>query len=322
MTNPKVSVIIPNYNHAPYLRQRLDSIFNQTFQDFEVIILDDCSTDNSKEIIEEYRSKPQISHIVYNETNSGSPFKQWAKGFELAQGEFIWIAESDDWAEPTFLNESVDALQSHPNAVLVFCDSIWSYKDKDVKKTISTHNFSMSSLPFLKKYMVAVNSICNASGALFQKKNLNHISSSYQTYKGCGDWHFWIETCSLGNICYIAKPLNHFRQHEFSTTVKQRTSGTAFFELLRIFRFQKSKKMVSPYMKLCTPVISINYIKEHKRFFLNSPSTYKEIISEWKKEAFFFPLSKLIVSTIYYVWKTQKFIKEKSSKFIFKKNQV
>ena len=45
---PLVSVIVPNYNHAPYLRQRLDSIFNQTFQDFEVIILDDCSTDNCK----------------------------------------------------------------------------------------------------------------------------------------------------------------------------------------------------------------------------------------------------------------------------------
>ena len=54
---PQVSVIVPNYNHAPYLRQRLDSIFNQNFQDFEVIILDDCSTDNSKEIIEEYMQK-------------------------------------------------------------------------------------------------------------------------------------------------------------------------------------------------------------------------------------------------------------------------
>ena len=64
MTTPRVSVIVPNYNHAPYLRQRLDSIFNQTFQDFEVIILDDCSTDNSKEVIEEYRNRSQVSHVV------------------------------------------------------------------------------------------------------------------------------------------------------------------------------------------------------------------------------------------------------------------
>ena len=107
---PLVSVIVPNYNHAPFLRLRLDSIFNQTFQDFEVIILDDCSTDNSKEIIEEYRNRPQVSHVVYNETNSGSPFKQWAKGFDLAQGEYIWIAESDDWAELAFLEVFISVL--------------------------------------------------------------------------------------------------------------------------------------------------------------------------------------------------------------------
>ncbi|MBQ5610490.1 MAG: glycosyltransferase family 2 protein [Fibrobacteraceae bacterium] len=69
---PTISVIVPNYNHAPYLRQRLDSIFNQTFQDFEVIILDDCSTDNSKEIIEEYCNRVQVSYIVYNDVNCGS----------------------------------------------------------------------------------------------------------------------------------------------------------------------------------------------------------------------------------------------------------
>ena len=82
MTNtPLVSIIIPNYNHARYLKQRLESIFNQTYQNFEVIFLDDCSTDNSSDIIEQYKDNPHLSQIVVNETNSGSPFKQWNKGF-------------------------------------------------------------------------------------------------------------------------------------------------------------------------------------------------------------------------------------------------
>ena len=126
----KVSVIVPNYNHAPYLRQRLDSIFNQTYQDFEVIILDDYSTDNSREIIEEYRSRPQLSHIVYNETTSGSPFKQWAKGFDLAKGEYIWIAESDDWAEVNFLDELVSALDQDNSLALAFCENCWEFEEK------------------------------------------------------------------------------------------------------------------------------------------------------------------------------------------------
>ena len=103
---PQVSVIVPNYNHASYLRQRIESIINQTYQDFELIILDDCSTDHSKEIIESYRNHPRVNQIVYNTENSGSTFKQWNKGVELAEGECIWFAESDDWCEPVIRYEN------------------------------------------------------------------------------------------------------------------------------------------------------------------------------------------------------------------------
>src|SRR6187431_17527 len=99
MMLPKVSVIIPNYNHADFLMQRIVSILNQTYQDFELIILDDCSSDKSREIIEHYRTHPKVSHIVYNAENSGSTFKQWKLGLDYAKGDWIWIAESDDYCE-------------------------------------------------------------------------------------------------------------------------------------------------------------------------------------------------------------------------------
>ena len=118
-----VSVIIPNYNHAKYLDERIHSVLNQTYQDFEVIILDDCSTDNSLEIINKYKDNPHISQIIVNEQNSGSPFKQWKKGILLAKGEVIWIAESDDTCETTFLEKLLKTRQE-TNSVLVFCHSI------------------------------------------------------------------------------------------------------------------------------------------------------------------------------------------------------
>ena len=96
---PSVSVIIPNYNHARYLRERIDSVLNQRFQDYEIILLDDNSTDESPTIIQSYASAPHVTHIEINEQNSGSPFAQWDKGISLAAGEFIWIAESDDVAD-------------------------------------------------------------------------------------------------------------------------------------------------------------------------------------------------------------------------------
>ena len=69
-----VSVIIPNYCHAPYLRQRIDSVLAQSYPDFEVVLLDDCSTDGSREVIERYRNHPRIKQIVYNDRNGGSAF--------------------------------------------------------------------------------------------------------------------------------------------------------------------------------------------------------------------------------------------------------
>ena len=120
---PNVSVIVPNYNHARFLRQRLDSILAQSFQDFELILLDDCSTDDSRTILKEYARGPRV-RLELNEANSGSPFKQWNKGVRLAQGRYVWIAESDDYADTRFLERMVPVLEEHPIVQFVFCRSL------------------------------------------------------------------------------------------------------------------------------------------------------------------------------------------------------
>src|SRR6516225_7688773 len=99
---PSVSVIVPNYNHARYLRRRVDSIVDQTYQDFELILLDDCSTDGSREVLQSYADDPRV-RIEFNDENTGTPFKQWNRGVRMARGRYIWIAESDDYAGPRFL---------------------------------------------------------------------------------------------------------------------------------------------------------------------------------------------------------------------------
>ncbi|TAE04306.1 MAG: glycosyltransferase family 2 protein, partial [Bacteroidetes bacterium] len=91
MKNPLISVIVPNYNHAPYLLERIESILSQSFQDFELILLDDFSTDQSKEVLKKYQNHEKVSHLLLNEKNSGSTFKQWNKGISLAKGKYIWL---------------------------------------------------------------------------------------------------------------------------------------------------------------------------------------------------------------------------------------
>ena len=103
-----VTIIVPNYNHQAYLTLRLESIFSQTYSNFEVILLDDASTDDSASVLREFHQRyPQKSTLDINEENSGGVFHQWEKGLNLARGDIVWIAESDDWCTENFLETLV-----------------------------------------------------------------------------------------------------------------------------------------------------------------------------------------------------------------------
>ncbi len=230
-----VSVIIPNFNHAAYLKQRIDSVLNQTWQNFELIILDDCSTDNSKEIMEQYRNNIKISNIVYNTENSGSPFKQWDKGIGLANGEYIWIAESDDWCEPNFLQTVMEGLDKKDDTVFGYCQS---FCIDDEERIIFQSNYIKLDdycLPteYLERFLCFGNAVFNASMAVFKKVFYNKISEFYKSFKFAGDWVFWAELSRLGTIYINARPLNYFRKHRNDITGKMNSSGQNIIEELK-----------------------------------------------------------------------------------------
>ena len=128
--NPKkVSVIVPNYNYANFIIERIDSILMQTYPIYELVILDDCSPDNSVEVINEKIEKikqdyPNLKiQFIENEKNSGGcVFKQWKKGFDATSGDYIWIAEADDSAENDFVENLIKSFDD-PEVVLSYCES-------------------------------------------------------------------------------------------------------------------------------------------------------------------------------------------------------
>ena len=81
---PLVSVVVPNYNYKRYLNLRIQSILQQTYQNIELILLDDASTDGSEEVLSDYQDHAKVSHILLNEHNTGNPFKQWFKGMQYS----------------------------------------------------------------------------------------------------------------------------------------------------------------------------------------------------------------------------------------------
>jgi len=242
----KVSVIIPNYNHGCYLNQRIDSVLNQTYKDFEIIILDDCSPDNSREIIEEYRGYDKVSKIVFNATNSGSTFKQWQKGIDLANGEYIWIAESDDWCEPTLLETLMNGLLANVNVGVAFCQSCYYYETNKIKETTyypyyaNTENGRL----FIQRYMLNGNNVVNASMAVWKKELYNKIDLEFTQFKFCGDWLFWISLMQLSDVFVSGKVLNYFRNHSKDVSTKFYSTGNNIIENIELYGILRRRNII------------------------------------------------------------------------------
>lgn len=231
-----VSVIIPNYCHAPYLRQRIDSVLAQSYPDFEVVLLDDCSTDGSREVIERYRNHPRIKQIVYNDRNGGSAFAQWRKGFALTQGEYIWIAESDDYADPAFLERCVAELDADPACVLAH--TLSRTVDSEGRPFGKVRHAGrpvrrMDGRRFVLRHLLRRNELYNASMAVFRRSALP-AAGEYEGFRYAGDWYFWMLVALQGRVSTVFEPLNAFRRHDAATTTQGERTGGLYEEVLQI----------------------------------------------------------------------------------------
>lgn len=236
---PHVSVIVPNYNYSRYLRQRIDSILCQTYQDFELILLDDKSTDDSVSVLNTYSENPHVSHIVVNEKNSGGVFYQWERGLKLAKGDYIWIAEADDWAEPTFLEKCVGVLDGNQDAVL--CQTGSTIVDSEGNPTgrnwdrfgnSDSKVLTFGGKEFTRKFLRFSNILYNASGIVFRKSAIGDFPHEVKNYKAAGDWIFWLLLAQKGSVAIVKERLNNFRKHGNSTSW-----ATPLKENIMVFKF-------------------------------------------------------------------------------------
>ena len=259
---PRVSVVVPNYNYARYLDTRLESIFQQTLPIFETIVLDDCSSDDSIDVVKAYAAQEERRiKLVANEQNSGSVFRQWRKGVELARGEYVWIAEADDESDPRFLQFVVDRMVRE-NAVIGFSDS-WqigsdgetlgsSYRSyvNDIVPTAFDTSFTMGGREFLSKFLSVKNVILNVSGVVIQRKALldalDAVGDELYDYAVAGDWRLYIDLCSTGSpVVYEARALNGHRRHQTSVTHALKAEKH-FAEIVAMQRLAASRVSLDP----------------------------------------------------------------------------
>ena len=243
--SPMVSVIVPNFNHATFLPQRLETVYNQTYKNFEVILLDDASTDNSREILKDFYARhADNTRLIFNEKNSGGVFNQWRKGIEAARGDLIWIAESDDFCTENFLSELVPAFAD--DAIqLAFSRSDFIQDGQKIFTTENyladlpsfdwSKNFAMTAAEFVEQGFGIKNIIPNVSGVLFRRrKTFPEICTDM---KLCGDWAFYLDVIKGGCVYYSPAATNFYRVHKNSTSLAIQKTPRYFSEHEKIAVF-------------------------------------------------------------------------------------
>jgi glycosyltransferase involved in cell wall biosynthesis len=230
--HPKVSVIVPSYNHAHFLRQRLDSIYQQTYSNFEVILLDDDSTDESRNILEEYRQRyPEITHCTFNKNNSGGVFNQWQRGLKMASGDLIWIAESDDYCTENLLTDLVKYFVNDA-VMLAYCRSIfveeestepvWSLEEylAELDADLWRNPFVMSAHHLVNKAWAIKNIVPNVSSAVFRHPGKLELlnDEKWKQMKICADWIFYLHLIRGGLVAYSPNATNYYRLHQSNTS--------------------------------------------------------------------------------------------------------
>lgn len=265
LNKDSLSVIVPNYNYAHFLKRRLDSIISQTIKPSEIIFLDDCSTDNSLEIAEKLLKSYGIAYtVITSETNNGV-FIQWLRGITLARYDYIWIAEADDSCEPDLLGKLLTQFNDS-SVIISYCQSriINKYNQNsnrmhynDIANHINANrwlnDYVNNCYDEASKYLSITSTIANAS-AVILKKSVLPLDKLQQVskFKMAGDWLFYLLVLfenPTSKIAYCADVLNIWHKHGTNIWADETKEITAYTECLKIYKIILTDYNVPPEAK-------------------------------------------------------------------------
>jgi glycosyltransferase involved in cell wall biosynthesis len=235
-----VSVIVPCYNYGKFISETLDSVLEQTYDNWECIIIDDGSTDNSKEIISCYTRKDKRFTYIYQENKGLSAARN--TGINAAKGDFLLFLDSDDKIKRRKLEMEVAFLDDNPHVDIVYGDARYFVTDRP-----GEHYYSMGmpDKPWmpkvsgkgkeLLKHLIKEN-ILVVSAALVRKRSVTVCGFFDETLKVSEDWDFWIR-CALQNLyfAYLESPETGtlIRSHSTSMSKNMLAMFTSSLELQR-----------------------------------------------------------------------------------------
>ncbi len=235
--NPKISVILTSYNHAKYISATINSILNQTFRDFELIILENISDDNSVEIIKSFNDTR--IRFIQNPVNMGMVLSV-NKGISLAKGEYIAHISSDDIWLPEKLEKQIEYLEKNPNCgacftnVLVINEAGIASKNVQNYQKVFDKASNKNNIDWLKFFFNTGNSLCYPS-ALVRSSCYEELGYFDARYQIALDIDMWVRICTKYDIYILTEVLTKFRSGSNSTSSSQYSSDIFSYESENIY---------------------------------------------------------------------------------------
>lgn len=237
-----VSVIVASYNHANYLDKRMQSLLKQTYSNIEILVIDDCSPDNSLQVLRKYESDPRVK-LIAREKNGG-----WVvvsnQGVDLANGKYVLFANCDDFCEPRMIERLVQGIEQGDNIGVSFCKSIL-VNENDV---VIGDDFVVREAAFkrrckestiidgieMSRFLLHSCVIPNLSAALIRRDCFRAVGGLLPLYQANSDWDLFFRIARGYGFAFVAEPLNYFRQHgsTIRSLLKARVTYEEFFRLL------------------------------------------------------------------------------------------
>jgi glycosyltransferase involved in cell wall biosynthesis len=233
MSEPKVSAVMCYFNREKYIAETIESVLNQTYKDFEFIIINDGSTDKSKEIVESYARKDDRMILIDNSQNLGIS-KSRNIGIQASKGKYIWTIDSDDICFPVLLEKEVAAMEADDNIVYCNCDS-WRVGDsgKFLRKTFLGY-FTKTTL----KWSFALGNAITQHGALLRKEAVIQCNGYDENLIICEDYDLWRKLFKMGDFKCIPEFLSKVRMHnkKITNTTELSRKNTDFIKVVKEFQ--------------------------------------------------------------------------------------
>jgi len=246
--NPEVSVLMSVYNGERYLNRALQSLLEQSFTDFEIVLIDDGSTDRSREIMGSY-SDPRIR--IVDQENRGLT-KSLNRAASVARGEFLARQDADDLSLPDRLETQVEFLNRAPEAVAVGSD--WETIDGEGK--VRTRQLAIVRDVWLRATLPIGNRLCH--GAMTIRRSAFERAGGYdERYRYSQDYELWWRMARIGRLYHIPRVLYRHRQHETSVTSRHGETQIEYAQEIR---------------------------RQVIREWLSDPKGYEEVIHRWGED--------------------------------------